>query len=156
MGTIAITCRTQGLYECGQLLPVFFCKKGEEEMLGHVATEMSHSSPEPPNAWHFQPRVKSWQLHPWVTGGSCLPSVQGVKHLQGLRFSCLPLEDGVTSLARCSWAEKAVQALPLAQLCMCQGPARPPACPQGPKRPLVLAAHSPSARQQHTVPPPPL
>lgn len=29
-----------------------------------------------------------------VTGGSCLPSVQGGKRLQGLRFSCLPLEDG--------------------------------------------------------------
>ena len=62
-----------------------------------------------------------------VTGGSCLPSVQGGKRLQGLRFSCLPLEDRVTSLARCSRGEKALQALPPVQLCACQQPARGPA-----------------------------
>ena len=53
MGTIAVTCGAQGLYECGQSLLVVFCKKGEEEMLGHVATEMSHSSPEPPKCLAF-------------------------------------------------------------------------------------------------------
>ena len=62
-----------------------------------------------------------------ATGGSYLPSVQGGKRLQGLRFSCLPLEDGVTSLARCSRGEKALQALPPAQLCTCPQPARGPA-----------------------------
>lgn len=85
-----------------------------------------------------------------VTGGSCLPSVQGGKRLQGLRFSCLPLEDGVTSLARCSRGEKALQALRPSSV---RARSQPEALPAPLPWPSQL--RSPRGWRQHSAPTPP-
>lgn len=55
MGTIAVTCVGRGTARVQPATTCCLCKKGAEGMLGHVATETSHSSPEPPKCLHFQP-----------------------------------------------------------------------------------------------------